>query len=166
MIPYGPAIAPTNLNTFGGGSDWRQAAMPVSLACRGKVVVRSVFKVKGGGCSRLTHSFDSYAISPVKNQREGDWITRCELVLPSSGYESENEAATHSIEVKCVECASCTGDSACPLELNKWYSDTVRAELPDTCLNTGKDPYGPWLPAIGIDPNTWVQLEKFEIQSW
>ena len=94
---------------IGHFSYYQLAKRIISLACKGRVVIRAVFKSDDGSCIKL----DPY--------REGGDVRRCELRLPR-GYRSETLAAVHSKEENCTLCKTCNNALPCPRKAGKWYS--------------------------------------------
>jgi hypothetical protein len=107
------------------------AARVISLACSGRIVVRSVFKItaqtpitlqtvaglQGTNCTASRLDADNPS-NPADSA-----VVRCELQLPS-GPGSEVERALKSTEVNCYTCGLCSEGSGCPSKTGAWYSDT------------------------------------------
>lgn len=140
---------------------------PISLACKGPLVVRSVFKLveqpqvkqspgwAGTDCtySALTHIDEA--------GRGASPVVRCELELPSSGG-SEAERALKAKEGRCWNCGLCTDGKGCPSAVGKWYSDSYTT----TAQGCDFDPQkGPSYHRAGINfnPGAKVLLAKFEV---
>jgi hypothetical protein len=146
---------------------WQTGAKPISLACKGPIVVRSVFKLveqptvkqapgwAGTDCtySSLTHvDEDGRGASPV---------IRCELELPSTGG-SEAERALKAKEGKCWACGLCSDGQGCPSAVGKWYSDSYTTVAQGCGFDAQK---GPIMHRAGfnINPGAKVLLAKFEV---
>lgn len=143
----------------------------VSLACKGPVVVRSVFKMvdqveaskkpdwDGTDCSnaRLTYVDDTAS----SKGGSASPIIRCELELPNTGG-SEAERAVKAKETKCYKCGLCSEGSGCPSVTGKWYSDsyTTVAKGCDFDVKTG---YEAHRVGMNINPYTKILLAKFEV---
>jgi hypothetical protein len=91
---------------------------PIALACQGKTLVRSVFKM-------VKQPFAEQVCAGIHLLSGSDLLVRCLLELPS-GAGSENERATKAKEVKCWRCQECDDKSntGCPSVQGAWYSDT------------------------------------------
>jgi hypothetical protein len=160
---------PTNLPTDVSGVEryvqW--AVAPISLACKGPVLVRSVFKMveqpavrKAAGWAG-TDCTDSALVQVDEGGRRSSAVVRCELELPSAGG-SEAERAVRAKEGQCWTCGRCSDGRGCPSATGKWYSDSY------TTVATGCDfdaSQGYEMHRVGfiITPETKIQLAKFEV---
>lgn len=145
----------------------------MSLACKGRVVVRSVFKItkqppvaktatlQGTDCtnSRLVYIEDTSAAEGGAASP----IVRCELQLPS-GSGSEVERALRAKEVNCHVCDYCSTGAGCPSKAGVWYSDSFTTQAAG-CGFDPKKGYTAHRVGININPNTEVLLAKFEVCS-
>jgi hypothetical protein len=150
----------------------------ISLACKGPVVIRSVFEIRcphgtikrddseGTSCTlpergraSLTHVNEgNTADGPVRNASP---VVRCELELPNSGG-SEEEHAVKGKETNCWLCGSCEDGNGCPSIVGKWYSDSYTT----TATGCDFDPSrGYYMHRTGIvfTPDTKIQLARFEV---
>ncbi|KAL6749449.1 hypothetical protein V8C86DRAFT_998399 [Haematococcus lacustris] len=132
---------PTTLEL--GSSAFKLLSRVISLGCSGPVVVRTEFKVLSStdGCSRLLTDY-------LGSQARGtSSVTRCEL--------------RGSSDVNCKSCNSC---AECPLVEGQSYSDTFRTNVPGCrgVLGTGK--IEPAVATILMNPDTKIQLNKFDVR--
>lgn len=160
---------PTSLPVEVSGVDRynQQWVRPISLACQGRVVVRSVFKMlqepevikqadwDGTDCtnSALEHIDEA--------GRDATPVVRCELELPA-GAGSEAERAVKAKESKCWLCGLCSRGKGCPSGKGKWYSDSYTTTATGCNLDPSK---GHVLHRAGfnINPRTKILLAKFEV---
>lgn len=166
---YSGLPPPTSLPAEVAGVDrynqlWVQ---PISLACQGRVVVRSVFKMlqepevrkaadwAGTDCtnSALTHVDEA--------GRGASPVVRCELELPA-GAGSEAERAVKAKESKCWLCGLCVDGKGCPSGKGKWYSDSYTTTATGCNLDASK---GHVMHRVGfnMNPRTKILLAKFEV---
>eukprot|EP00775_Hariotina_reticulata_P006222 gene6222-6459_t len=140
----------------------------VSLACKGRVVTRSVFKFtqqpavtkedaqrSGWAGTDCTYSRLFEVPSP------GTPVVRCELQLPSSGG-SEVDRALKAKEVKCWKCDGCGRGGGCPAKTGVWYSDSATFTTQGCNFDASKG-YAANTVGIVINPKTSVLLAKFEV---
>jgi hypothetical protein len=108
----------------------------VSLACKGRVLIRSVFKmtaaspiIKRKGYEGINCTKSSMVHVDDEHVEGGSPIVRCELELPSTG-SSEEERALKAKETKCWFCGWCDDGKGCPSGVGKWYSDSYTTTVP------------------------------------
>jgi len=146
-----------------------------SLACKGPVVVRSVFKMlaepaitqerarsNGWDGTDCTNS----RIVPIDDEstsKGGDAspVIRCELELPSTGG-SEAQRAIKAKEGKCWVCSLCSDGGGCPSAVGKWYSDSYTTKATGCDIDPQKG-YEFHRAGININPQTKILLAKFEV---
>jgi hypothetical protein len=159
-----------------GGCSYNQLGTELfSLACKGPVVVRSVFKMLAE--SKLTqeqarsYGFDGTDCTnsrielmddePTTKGGNASDVIRCELELPSGGG-SEAERALKGKESKCWVCALCRDGGGCPSEVGKWYSDSFTTKATGCDIDPQKG-YVYHRAGININPQTKILLAKFEV---
>eukprot|EP00878_Enallax_costatus_P000069 GHUV01000088.1.p1 GENE.GHUV01000088.1~~GHUV01000088.1.p1 ORF type:complete len:306 (+),score=51.82 GHUV01000088.1:143-1060(+) len=155
-IPQQPILWPEAANKASPANP-QTLTQVISLACKGQVMVRTVFKHTIG--SGPTHNVvtESYRLpqqytdcSPVQLTTNGlkqqSAVVRCELQLPQ-GPGSEAERAVKAKEGQCYICTSCEAGGGCPAKPGAWYSDTVLT------TETG----------CGFDPNTGYKLQTVSL---
>jgi hypothetical protein len=166
-------VAPSQLPaTIATESPYRQMAVrAISLACSGRVVVRSVFKITeqpplnvpgvlGTGCTnfRLHNGFNVF---PGSDNPGAAPVIRCELQLPG-GPGSEAERALRSKEVNCYRCELCSDGKGCPSKAGVWYSDSHIRTVPGCSFDANRG-YMPPTAEIALGAGVKVLLAKFEV---
>jgi hypothetical protein len=140
---------------------------PISLACKGPVVVRSVFKMveqpaikqkEGWAGTDCTHSS---MVHIDEGRRDASAVVRCELELPSAGG-SEAERAVRAREGKCWTCGLCNSGTGCPSDKGKWYSDSYTTVATGCDFDVSKG-YAMHRVGFNINPRTKIELAKFEV---
>jgi hypothetical protein len=159
-----PATLPAEVS---GVDRYHQFAVaPISLACKGPVVVRSVFKMldeppinkqAGWAGTDCTNS----ALVHVDETLDTAAVVRCELELPSSGG-SEAERAVKGKEVNCYSCGLCSEGKGCPSAKGRWYSDSY-STVARGCDFDESNGYVMHRVGFNINPRTKIQLAKFEV---
>jgi hypothetical protein len=164
---------PANLPADIASSRWYEqiAAAPISLACKGPILVRSVFKIleeppvqkapgRGTDCtaSRLVHLDDN---RPGARNGAVTEIVRCELDLPSAGG-SEAERATRAKEGRCWTCGDCGAGKGCPSAKGKWYSDSYTTVATGCDFDASKG-YEMHRVGLSIGGGVTIHLAKFEV---
>jgi hypothetical protein len=152
------------------------AVAPISLACQGPVVVRSVFKMldeppldkqAGWAADCINSAWRPNALMHVDEApdigRNATYMVRCDLELPSSGG-SEAERAMRGKEVKCWTCNRCLQgtNTACPSAKGRWYSDSYTT-VARGCDFVESNGYVMHRVGFHINPRTKIQLAKFEV---
>lgn len=155
----------------------KQSAQIISLACTGRVVVRSVFQIvsvepwrsaaaaKGNACPFAT------LVALVPQYGGPEPVVRCELELPL-GKEPDWQRALRSKEVNCRVCASCMlypnfgpypTSSNCSRKVDQWYADSYTTTVnPCPPLASGGF-YLPNIPRIDVEPGVVAKVAKFEV---
>jgi hypothetical protein len=141
----------------------------VSLACKGRVVARSVFKfTQQPTVSKEDVQFNGWAGTDCTYSRLLDVtsrgrspVVRCELQLPSGGA-SEVDRALRAKEVKCWKCGGCNEGSGCPAKTGVWYSDSATFTAQGCDFDNSKGYFAPRVNIV-INPKTKVLLAKFEV---
>lgn len=151
-----------------GRSYYSIAAKVVSLACKGPLTVRTVFKYLPGsqGCSRLVLDTDTLG-STGKSART---ISRCQLRFTGAAATAANgtdaaaiQAALAAPENSCQECKTC---ATCPQEVGVWYSDTASFDF-EGCAGVAARPneyYIPSKPGVVVNPGNKVLLAGFTVK--
>lgn len=160
---------PTSLPTEVAGVDRynQQWVRPISLACQGRVVVRSMFKMLQEPEVRKAADWDgtnctNSAMEHVDEDGRGATpVVRCELELPA-GAGSEAERAVKSKESKCWLCGLCSEGKGCPSGKGKWYSDSYTTTATGCNLDASKG-YVMHRVGFNINPSTKILLAKFEV---
>jgi hypothetical protein len=160
-----PEKLPAEMTGVDRYNQW--AVRPISLACNGPFVVRSVFKVleepplpAGAGPNCTSTSLVHVDESPAYG-RNASRIVRCELEPPSSGG-SETERALNSKEARCWICGRCTEGKGCPNRKGVWYSDSYITAGQGCGLHQQKG-YIMHRAGLNINPATKVLVAKFEV---
>lgn len=171
-----PLKLPTTLATYKDIYDYVPIQV-ISLACKGHVAVRTVFKfisaipvdfikannktgrLQGADCtpSRLGYIDDT----PITEGGDASAIVRCELQLPV-GSGSEVDRALRSKEVNCRLCGKCPDGFGCPAKPGVWYSDSYMTKAAGCDFDPSKGYYAHRVGMI-INPETKVLLAKFEV---
>jgi hypothetical protein len=143
---------------------------PLSLACNGPVVVRTVFKMLSEApVDNMARGLQGTDCTPFRliNKGENDAtpnVVRCELELPPSGG-SEAERALRAKEGRCWMCGLCVKGFGCPSTKGKWYSDSYTT-VAACCSSVDPRWWYPESAEINIFPKpTKVLLAKFEVCS-
>jgi NAD-dependent dihydropyrimidine dehydrogenase PreA subunit len=138
----------------------------ISLACKGPVVVRSVFKVleqptlnpsEGSNCTFTV--LDSMGMA---NDLSTSPVVRCELELPSTGGTEEQRALV-AREGTCWVCGFCP-KKGCPNQIGRWYSDSCTTVARGCDINE-QEGYTAQRTGIEISLLTKLMLAKFEVCS-
>jgi hypothetical protein len=148
-------------------TEW--AARVISLACSGRVLVRSVFKITEQEPITLTTVLGLQGTSCTSSRLDtsatpnaaDSTVIRCELQLPT-GAGSEAERALKSKEVNCYKCGLCGEGLGCPSKTGVWYSDTYTTNV-SGCKIDAKQGYTARKAHININPGAKVLLAKFEV---
>lgn len=143
----------------------------ISLACKGPVVVRSVFKIleeppvkqqpgwEGTNCTNSALvQVDDKSVSEGGQASE---VVRCELQLGTSGG-SEVERALAAKEGRCWQCGLCSTGKGCPSNKGTWYSDTYTT-VARGCSFDPQQGYEYHRSGININPFTKILLAKYEV---
>jgi hypothetical protein len=146
-----------------------------SLACKGPVVVRSVFKMlaepaitpekaRSNGLDGTDCTNSQILLmddEPISKGGNASIVIRCELQLPATGG-AEVQRALKAKERKCWVCAVCSKGGGCPSAVGKWYSDSFTTKA----TGCGIDPQKGYVyhrAGININPQTKILLAKFEV---
>lgn len=147
------------------------ASKVVSLACKSRLTVRTVFKLLPGsqGCTRLL--LDSSTLGSYG--RAATTITRCQLRFPPLSTDNNGtdaaaiESALAAPDTACQTCNRCEGVGACPSAINVWFSDTA-SFTSDGCAQgvaaRPNDPYTPTKPGIVVNPGNSILLAGFTVK--
>jgi len=143
----------------------------ISLACKGPVVVRSVFKMlqepavrqqagrQGTDCANVY--IDHLTDKLVSKGGQASPVVRCELQLPATGG-TEAERALAAKEGKCWLCGRCSEGLGCPSKKGVWYSDSYTTVAQGCSFNALKG-YQAHRVGMIINPGTKFLLAKFEV---
>lgn len=142
------------------GSDFTLYSNTLSLACKGRVVVRAVFKYVdlAGNCadqggSRLItpgSDADSAGVKVVTG------VVRCELQVPAGAGAS---SALSAPEGKCWRCSK----GMCPSKVGVWYSEVYTMSVQG--CDQKFDPtsgYDPLKVGLLVQPDQKVLVAKYE----
>jgi hypothetical protein len=138
---------------------WINAA---SLACKGRVVVRSVFKVLKSsdprqGCAGVyLNQLDDDG--PGSNPSP---VVRCEIDLPG-GKEPEAQRALRTKEGRCFLCTRCSDGGGCPYVVGRWYTDSYTTTLKGCDFDASKG-YTPYRASLLVNSGDEVMLAKLEV---
>jgi hypothetical protein len=159
-----------------GGDQYNQYGTELfSLACKGHVVVRSVFKMleqpattpeearssgwDGADCSNSRMVLINDEL--ISKGGNASPVICCELELPTIGG-SNAERALKAKEGKCWVCDWCSEGGGCPSEVGKWYSDSCTTKATGCDFDPQKG-YEFHRVGININPQTKILLAKFEV---
>lgn len=138
----------------------------LSLACKGPLVVRSVFKVhEGMNLSYAGTNCSNAGLEDLGGGGNRSVVTRCELQLPETGG-NETERALHAKEGRCWQCGLCSNGKGCPNRSGVWCSDSFTT-VASGCDFAPKDDsshneYAAHKVGFFINPHTKVLLAKFK----
>lgn len=142
---------------------WALYHVPMSLACQGKVVVRSVFQMFKQPKPKTTCAGVRLAPTELKDAAAGQ-VVRCLLELPS-GSGSEADRAVKAKEVKCWRCGDCGASGmGCPSVQGSWYVDTYTSIARGCGFDASKG-FEYQLAGLRVDIGNNAQVVKFEVCS-
>lgn len=159
-----PSKLPAEVTGVGRGTE--TGVEVISLACKGPVVVRSVFKIleqrpltsaEGINCTFVR--LDPWRVEALWQPTSP--LVRCELELPSSGG-TEAERALKAREASCWICGTCPEGKGCPNQAGKWYSDSYTTVARGCDINATEGYEAP-RTGIEMDRGTKFLLAKFEV---
>lgn len=168
---FAPRVLPAELR--GDPIYFQRSIEPISLACKGPVVVRIVFKLlpdfkaptpstagpTGELSKQLYQNCTDFALE--SHPQLPNEAVRCELELPETGG-TEAEKAVKAREGRCWACGSCQQGKGCPNKVGKWYSDAYTT-VARGCEFDVKVGFVPQTVYYFINPKTTVLLAKFEV---
>ena len=119
---------PQNLGPQGKSLDytamsyWQFNSHIPSLACQGKALVRTTFKLNSVSADASPTCADCRLVA--LGLPSATPVVRCELQLgPETGGGGEVQRALLGKEANCRRCSSCKGGGGCPHKAGQWYSD-------------------------------------------
>lgn len=169
-VPQLPISWPESANKA-SPSNPQSLTQVISLACKGQVLVRTVFKNTVGtqqsivqeAFRRPTQQDCSVVQLTTNNQAKQPTVVRCELQLPQ-GPGSEAERAVKAKEGQCYICNSCESGGGCPAKSGAWYSDSLLTTANGCGFDRSK---GYQLQTVSIDVSApgQIQLAKYDVCS-
>lgn len=139
----------------------------VSLACKGRVKTRAVYKLlKAGNASNLTPAYlvneSPYLQSDLTGSNRTA-VTRCELSVPAlKPGQTEAQAALAAKEVNCKVCSASSSKAACPMKAGKWYSETFQSTVPGCSFSDSKG-FEPNVMFMNVGTGAEIQVAEFSI---
>eukprot|EP00878_Enallax_costatus_P014913 GHUV01015613.1.p1 GENE.GHUV01015613.1~~GHUV01015613.1.p1 ORF type:complete len:182 (+),score=50.30 GHUV01015613.1:1256-1801(+) len=129
----------------------------LSLACRGRIIVRAVYKNidLAGACPS---SSGPRLMPPESGAKIVTDVVRCELELPA-GSGDEASRAVRAKEAKCWRCPK----GMCPNKVGVWYSEvyTMSVQGCDQKIDP-KFGYDPLKVGMLVNPSQKVLVAKYE----